>query len=217
VEVPLIRVAILDDHPVARWGVEHILERQPGVEVVCSAGSLAELERAAAAPDVVIVDLYLEGGRPSLQTVEALAARCRVLVMSASGRRADVLAALRAGADGYLTKLASDEAFLAGVERVAAGELFLSSQLADMLHADLGAAAAGGGPRLAPREEETLRYVAHGFTHAQTATRMGVSQATVETYIKRIRHKLGLGNKADLTRKAIELGQADAPDPGPPA
>lgn len=63
-------------------------------------------------------------------------------------------------------------------------------------------------PRLTPREEETLGYIARGFTHGQTARRMGVSRATVDTYVKRIRQKLCLGNKADLTRKAIQLGCA---------
>lgn len=221
--MPPIRIAIVDDHPVARWGVEHVFESHADVQVVCSVASVEELEAALAAPgvagvDVVVVDLYLTGDGPSLAVIERLAQRYRVLVMSASGRREDVLAAIRAGADGYLTKQAADDAFLAGVERVAAGELYLSSQLADLIHADLeveleAAAPAGDRPRLAPRERETLRYIAQGFTHAQAARRMGVSQATVETYIKRIRQKLRVGNKADLTRTAIELHEVSPASP----
>lgn len=72
-------------------------------------------------------------------------------------------------------------------------------------------------PQLTPREQETLGYIAHGFTHTQTARRMGVSQATVDTYVKRIRQKLCLGNKADLTRKAIELGCVDLGPPNGPS
>jgi DNA-binding NarL/FixJ family response regulator len=221
--MPPIRIAIVDDHPVARWGVEHVFESRGGVQVVCSVASIEELETALAAPgtggvDVVVVDLYLTGDGPALAAIEQLAQRHRVLVMSASARREDVLGAIRVGADGYLTKQAADDAFLAGVERVAAGELYLSSQLADLLHAGLdgeleAAAPAGNRPRLAPREQETLRYIAQGFTHAQAARRMGVSQATVETYIKRIRQKLRVGNKADLTRKAIELGEVSPAAP----
>jgi DNA-binding NarL/FixJ family response regulator len=208
----MIRVAIVDDHPVARWGVEHILESRPELRVVCSAGSLEELATSTAEVDVVILDLYLHGDRPALQAIRELTASRRVLVMSASTSRGDVLAALRAGADGYLSKQASDDAFIAGVRQVAAGGFYLSSQLADLLQADLERRdGTAGTVRLAPREEEALEYIARGFTHAQTARRMGVSQATIDTYVKRIRQKLGIGNKAELTRKAIELGRLDRP------
>jgi DNA-binding NarL/FixJ family response regulator len=209
----VVRIAIVDDHPVVRWGIEHVFRPHQDFEVICSTDSLAALDAAGVDPDVVILDLYLDPGRPALDAVQALSGRCRVLVISASGRPGDVVAAIRAGADGYLTKHADDDAFFTSVEQVARGNFYLSSHLADMLHAELERAgpsgATGEDPPLAPREEETLRYIAQGFTHAQTARRMGVSQATVETYVKRIRRKLNLGNKADLTRKAIELDQLD--------
>jgi DNA-binding NarL/FixJ family response regulator len=206
-ESTVIRVAIVDDHPVARWGIEHLFESCDHIQVVSSVSAVEELD---AAPQVVILDLYLRAGRPALAAIEALASCCRVLVMSASGRLDDVLAAIRAGASGYLTKDASEEAFVSGVQQVAAGGFYLSSRLADMLQADL-ARVDDQEPQLARREQETLRYIAHGFTHAQTARRMGVSPATVDTYVKRIRTKLGLGNKADLTRRAIELHRREPP------
>lgn len=201
----------MDDHPVARWGVEHLLAGCPGVEVACSVGSVAELEAADVDSHVVILDLYLSGDRPAVEVVGSLSARYRVLVMSASGRRADVLAAIRAGADGYLTKRSDAEMFIDAIGRVAAGGFYLSSRLADIVHADLQGRRhdAGDQYRLTVREEEALRYIAQGLTHAQAATRMGVQTTTVDTYIKRIRAKLGLGNKAELTRKAIELAQLD--------
>ena len=207
-----IRVAIVDDHPVARWGVEHILESWPDLWVVCSVGSLEELAASTAEVDVLILDLYLHGDGPALQAIRELTAHRRVLVMSASTSRGDVLAALRAGADGYLSKQASDDAFVAAVRQVAGGGFYLSSQLADMLQAGLERwDVTAGAVRLAPREEEALEYIARGFTHAQAARRMGVSPATIDTYVKRIRQKLGIGNKADLTRKAMELGRLDRP------
>lgn len=206
-----IRVAIVDDHPIARYGVEFILDGCAQVTVVCSAGSLGELRASAAEPDVLILDLYLnEPERLTVAAIAALATRCPVLIMSASGSRADVLAAIRAGAAGYLVKQATDAAFTEAVRTVAAGGFYLSPQLADIIDADLGSGGGGArAPRLAPREEEALRLIAQGFTQSQTATRMRVSPGTVDTYIKRIRKKLGPGNKADLTRRAIELGQLD--------
>jgi two-component system, NarL family, nitrate/nitrite response regulator NarL len=85
----------------------------------------------------------------------------------------------------------------------------MSSQLADILHAGLAtsappAAPSEARPDLSAREEQTLELIARGFTHAQVATRMGVRKATVDTYVERIRGKLQLGNKAELTRAALE-------------
>ncbi|MFF2939812.1 LuxR C-terminal-related transcriptional regulator [Streptomyces niveus] len=210
----MITVAVVDDHPIARHGVAHIFGALPDrpITTTASVGSLTELEAALAAvgpPDVIILDLYLGGGAPALDAVAALSAATRVLVMSASGLPADVLGVVRAGACGYVTKHCSAELFVAAVETVAAGGFSLSAELADILQAELtrGAPASGPvpqpGPRLSAREEETLSYVARGFTHAQTATRLGVRKTTVDTYVERIRAKLQVGNKAELTRAAM--------------
>jgi DNA-binding NarL/FixJ family response regulator len=205
----LIRLAIVDDHPIARYGVERIFDSCPQVTVACSVGSVGDLSVTGPGPDVIILDLYLDGPpRLTAVAIETLTARCPVLVMSASARTADVLAAIRAGAAGYLVKQATDDAFTEAVATVAAGGFYVSPQLADVIDAGMcqGAVTAA----LSPREQETLRYIAQGFTQAQTAVRMGVSPGTVDTYVKRIRAKLGAGNKADLTRRAVELGQLDA-------
>jgi DNA-binding NarL/FixJ family response regulator len=98
---------------------------------------------------------------------------------------------------------------VAAVHTVASGGFALSSQLADILQGELArvpaaAGAAAGTPGLSPREEEALDLIARGLTHAQAASRMGVSRATVDTYVERIRAKLHVGNKAELARAAIE-------------
>ncbi|MFF2847628.1 LuxR C-terminal-related transcriptional regulator [Streptomyces sp. NPDC058001] len=221
-DVGMINVAVVDDHPLARHGVAHILGTPPGsctsgeapadrsVNLSVSVGSLAELEEALTAgahPDVIIMDLYLDSDVPALDAIATLAATTRVMVMSASGRTADVLGAIRAGACGYVTKHCSAELFVSAVETVAAGGFSLSSELADILQAELtrvgGDPQGSGNPRLSAREEETLSYVARGFTHAQIATRLGVRKTTVDTYVERIRAKLQVGNKAELTRAAL--------------
>ena len=207
----MIRVVVIDDHPIARYGVATILGAAPDVEVVDSFTGAPP-----ALPDgvgVVLLDLYLNGETPCLPTITELADRVGVLVISASRSPGDVLAALQAGASGFLSKRADAEAVLAAVRAVAGGEFYLSAELADILQADLAAVTGppGGGKPAKPadvlsaREQEVLSLIARGFTHSQTATRLGVSASTVDTYVSRIRAKLGLGNKAQLALAALEL------------
>ena len=199
----MLRVAIVDDHPVARYGLAAILSAVEDMEIAATVAACAELpldESGAVAADLVILDLYLSGGTPALGDVTRLSAQRPVLVVSASRAPADVLAAMRAGASGYLTKHAARDAYVTAIRSVAGGGFYLSAQLADLLHAATGTPRQTG---LSPREQEALAYIARGFTHQQTATRMGVSKATVDTYIARIRTKLGLGNKAELALAAL--------------
>ncbi|WP_433430467.1 response regulator [Nonomuraea sp. CA-141351] len=219
-DTELIRVAIVDDHPIARRGVAAVLADTGGFDVLASVGSPTEFAAwvadAQTTPDVVILDLYhdvdpVQGGhRPGLDAVAALANATQVLVMSASGAPDDVLGAVRAGAKGYISKQAQPAQFATAVETVAAGGFWLSSQLADILQTLLTQPPPEPSQpqvKLSPREEQALDLIARGFTHAQTATRMGVSKGTVDTYVERIRAKLQVGNKAELIRAA--LGRLD--------
>ena len=202
-----MRVAVVDDHPVARYGLAAILDAAPDVQVVAAVddpGRLPGDARGAVAADVVIVDLYLADDVPALGVIAELSASTPVLVVSASQEPADVLAAMQAGASGYLTKRAAESHYLAALRTVHGGGFHLSAQLADLIQA----ATAGVGPaaaraQLSARERQVLTYIARGFTHQQAATRMGVSTATVNTYVVRIRAKLGLGNKAELALAAL--------------
>ncbi|MBV9452163.1 MAG: response regulator transcription factor [Streptosporangiaceae bacterium] len=202
----MIDVAIVDDHPIALRGLEAILRSQTGLRVCASAGVAAELSRVATV-DVAVVGLYLCGDGPALTDITAISVRCPVLVMSASGRPADVLAAIRAGARGYLTKQATEQGFTSATKAVAEGGFYLSASLAHIVQRDLSLPDRPARPALTTREEQALSYIARGLTHAQTASRMGISETTVNTHIERIRRKLGLGNKAELTRMAITLEQ----------
>jgi len=208
----LIQVAIVDDHPVARRGLQSILAEAGDIEISAAVATPAELGPGgpgAGRHDVIMLDLYHDGDQPCLDAIESLRQDHKVLVVSASGRPADVLGAIRAGACGYVTKLADPPMLIAAVHTVASGGFALSSQLADILQGELTAApaaaeVAAGTPALSAREEETLNLIAQGLTHAQAASRMGVSRATVDTYVERIRAKLHVGNKAELARAAIE-------------
>jgi two-component system, NarL family, nitrate/nitrite response regulator NarL len=206
----------VDDHPVARHGVAHIFDRCDHITIVSSTDSLAGIPDA----DVYLVDLYLGEGPVAVEAIAALAARNPVLVMSASARRQDVVSTLEAGASGFLTKASDAGAFIEGVETVAGGGFYLSSQLADIIDASARGAAAGSAlAALAPREREVLSYLAQGFTQEQAATRIGIGRSTVDTYVKRIRQKIGPGNRTTLIRRGIEGGHINpvTPQRGPTA
>jgi DNA-binding NarL/FixJ family response regulator len=207
----MIQVAIVDDHPLARRGIAAILGEAGDISVgpsTASPVSLLESAQQGMTADVVLLDLYHGTDEPCLPIIAELRNVVKVLVVSASARPADVLGAIRAGASGYVTKLSDPEMLVSAVRTVAAGGFALSAQLADILQSELSGAVTTARPvpsttPLSPREEQALTLIAQGFTHAQTATRMGVSPATVNTYVERIRAKLQVGNKAELTRAAL--------------
>ena len=203
----MLRVALVDDHPIALRGMRAVLRSVPDVEVVAAASAVAGLPRTgdgAVDADVVVMDLYLEDDRPALAVIEAVAAHRPVLVVSASRNPADVVAALRSGASGYVTKNAAEEVYAEAVHAAAGQGFFLSSELADLIDAELARdLPPRGRAELSPREHEVLAYVAQGFTHRQVARRMGISVTTVNTHVARIRVKLKLGNKAQLAVAAL--------------
>jgi DNA-binding NarL/FixJ family response regulator len=213
----MLRLAVVDDHPVARLGITALLADVGDLTVAASVATVAELPRDAQGrvdADLLLLDLYQADGRPALSAITELSGQLPVLVLSASRAPADVLAAMQAGACGYLTKQAGAEGYATAIRTVAAGGFYLSAQLADLIQAaTLGQPAARPTETLSPREQEALGYIARGFTHQQTATRMGVSKATVDTYIARIRTKLQLGNKAELALAALRhLPGMQSPD-----
>lgn len=207
----MLRVAIVDDHPVARYGVVKFIEELPDLTLAGAAAHPGDLPRTPDGVldfDVLVLDLYLNGDEPSIQQIAALSGGAPILVMSASRDPADVLAAIQAGAAGYLTKQAGPDAFATAVRAVASGEFYLSPQLADLIEAAAETRPQPPDrPTLSQREQETLSYIARGFTHQQTATRMGVATATVNTYVARIRSKLQVGNKAELALASMRYLQ----------
>ena len=211
-----LRVMIVDDHPIWREAIERDL-RDAGLVVVGVAGDGDQALRRipAARPDVVVLDLRL----PTLDGVETtrrIAAEhpgVRVLVLSASGEEQDVLAAIKAGATGYLVKSASREEMLEAVRRTAAGDAVFTPGLAGlvlgefrrMMSEDRGKDAETG-PRLTERETEILRLVAKGLSSRQIAERLVLSHRTVQNHTQNVLAKLQLHNRVELTRYAIEQG-----------
>lgn len=205
-----IRVMIVDDHPIWRGAVERDLT-SAGFDVVASVGDGESAVRLAAAarPDVVLMDLQL----PSMSGVQTTAElvrldpAIRVLMFSSSGEDADVLAAAKAGARGYLVKSAAAEEMVAAVRRTAAGEAVFSPGLAALVLGEYQRMSSGpAAPELTDRETEILRLVAKGLTARQIAERLVVSHRTVQNHVQNTLRKLQLHNRVELTRWAIERG-----------
>jgi len=200
-------VAIANDQPITRSGLELLATTIPGFTVTASVTSAAELDQPGAAYDVVVLDLQSgPDAGPSLKMVARMAEISRPLVISSWDRPPSLLAVIRAGAWGCITRQASHDTVTCGLNVVAAGGFFLCEQLVDRFRLELNRPLRADTHGLAPREVETLQLIAQGLTQGQIATRMGLSHATVNTYAKRIRAKLKVSNKAELTRIAIELG-----------
>jgi len=209
-----LRVMVVDDHPLWRDAVERDLAAA-GLTVVASAatGREALARLPAARPDVVVLDLQIP--EPDGVQVTAAAVRldppARVLILSASTDHGDVLAAVKAGATGYLVKSASREELLAAVRRVADGTPVFTPGLAGLVlgafqDAAVGSAGPGAEPQLTERETEVLRMVAKGLSYRQIAERLVISHRTVQNHVQNTLRKLQMHNRVELTRYAIERG-----------
>lgn len=200
----MFSVAIVDDQPVSRAGMERLVSEDPDLEVVASAGTVDELPPGAY--HLVIVDLPPRAATTTLGLITRVAAAGRPLVCASWEQPPTLLATIRAGARGCITRHTEQAAVRDALRIVAEGGFYLCPRLVDRFQAELSRQGDDDPSGLAPREIETLRWIALGYTHAQAARRMGLSEATVHTYAKRIRAKLNVNNKAELTRMAIELG-----------
>jgi DNA-binding NarL/FixJ family response regulator len=210
-------VMVVDDHPIWRdAGARDLAE--DGFEVVATADGVASARRRAEVvkPDVVVMDMQLSDGTGAQATVEVLAVSpsSRVLVLSASDERADVLEAVKAGATGYLVKSASKAELGAAVRATAAGRAVFTPGLAGLVlgeyrrmaqHQQAGPAGPVV-PSLTGRETEILRHVAKGLTAKQIAERLSLSHRTVENHVQATFRKLQVANRVELTRYAIEHG-----------
>ncbi|MFI5935011.1 LuxR C-terminal-related transcriptional regulator [Actinoplanes sp. NPDC051494] len=192
------------DQPVWRAGLEKLVADDPALRVGAAVGDLTDLP-ADAVYDLVVLDVA-KPDAAALELVIGAAPFGHLLVSADWTGRPGLMAAIRAGARGCVSRLAEQDAVREAMRVTAQGGFYLCPRLADRFPAELPGSPAEDQGGLAPREVETLRWIASGFTHAQIATRMGLSQATVNTYAKRIRAKLNANNKAELTRRAIELG-----------
>jgi DNA-binding NarL/FixJ family response regulator len=212
----MYQVAIVTDQPISRAGIEKLATDADGMRVVAAVESVTDLRPRPGGYDVIVLDVP----RLTVSGLKAVAMASVIgapLVSAVWNGAPSLPATIRAGAHGCLSRSAEQSDVHDAIRIVARGGFYLCPRLAARFRADLAGRIEDESGGLAPREIEALRWIALGFTHAQIATRMGLSRATINTYAKRIRTKLNVGNKADLTRMAIELGHLSDARPGHPA
>jgi two-component system, NarL family, response regulator len=202
---PPIRVLVVDDHAVVRDGLTAVLDYQPDIAVVGSAGDGDAAVRCyrELQPDVTLMDLAL----PGMDGVQAIAAIRRefpaasILVLTTYDGDESIYQALAKGARGYLLKDCATAELLAAVRAVAAGGSHLSAAAATRL-----AARATAGPGLSPREIEVLRGIAAGRTNRQIGLHLHIGEGTVKTHVLSIYDKLGVRDRTEAVLTAIRRG-----------
>jgi DNA-binding NarL/FixJ family response regulator len=207
------RVVLVDDHGLFRSGVRAELGRQ--VEVVGEADDVQPAIDliASVQPDVVLLDVHLPGGggQAVVQAIKASHPSVRFLALSASDAPEDVIAVIRAGARGYVTKTISTAELADAIRRVAACDAVFSHRLAGFVLDAFSAAPTEVKPSFDPeldqltsREREVLRLIAQGYTYKEIAGELYISVKTVESHVSSVLRKLQLSSRHQLTRWATE-------------
>jgi DNA-binding NarL/FixJ family response regulator len=215
-EAALPRVFLVDDHALIRSGIR--TELGSHVELVGEADQVEAaiemiIERT---PDVVLLDVHMPdgGGQAVLEAVIGVKPDVKFLALSVSDAAEDVIAIIRAGARGYVTKNIEGPELIEAITRIAAGDAVFSSRLAgfvlDAFASQNGAAEVAPPPfdpeldQLTTREREVLRLIARGYAYKEIATELNISIKTVESHVSAVLRKLQLSNRHQLTKWATE-------------
>ena len=207
----MIRLLIADDHPVVRAGLAGLLSDEPGFDVVAEASDGDEAVRLANAtqPDVVLMDLRMPGVDGVAATARIVGGEAgspppRVLILTTYESDDQILAAIEAGASGYLLKAAPQAEIVAGIRSVAAGQSALSPQVAVRLVERMRRPE----PEtvLTARELDVLRLVATGHSNKQIAAKLGIGESTVKTHLLKVFDKLGVADRTRAVTLAMERG-----------
>lgn len=224
--LPEIRVLIVDDHPFMRRGLAQTINDQPGMEVCAEAGSVAEALHVmeTCVPHLAVVDISL-GAESGIELIQAIRERwpsVKVLVSSMHDETLFAERALRAGALGFVNKGEPPDVFVAALQRVSSGQIYLSERMTnrmlDQVLTDKVEVSRSPIESLSNREIEVFEMIGKGLSTKQIAARLGLSPKTIETYREHIKQKLNLTNATELTRSAVqwvlEQGRQPAAEPG---
>lgn len=211
-EREVVRLLLVDDHPVMRAGVRSLLVSEPDLELVGEAedGLSAVRLTNELKPHVVLMDVSLPhlSGVEATRQIAALSPRSKVLGLSAHEDPAFARSLMSAGASGYALKRSACDELVRAIRSVAAGGIYIDPALASALESNDVAASDIGLPSasLSEREAEVIRMISRGHTSKEMAEKLGISPRTLETYKARAMSKLGLRTRADLIRYALRAG-----------
>ncbi|WP_026422459.1 response regulator [Actinokineospora inagensis] len=214
-EKRLVRVYLVDDHSMFRAGVRAELDTlTDDIEVIGEAGTVGEAVAGIGhlRPDVVLLDVHMPdgGGAEVLRQARKAYPEVVFLALSVSDAAEDVIAVIRAGARGYVTKTISSQELVTAVLRVAEGDAVFSPRLAGFVldaFADRPGAAPISDPELdllTPRERDVLRLLARGYAYKEIASELFISVKTVETHVSSVLRKTQLSNRYELSRWASD-------------
>jgi DNA-binding NarL/FixJ family response regulator len=203
----MIRVLLVDDHPVVREGVAAVLERERDIDIVGAAAALEEGIRLAAQlhPDIVLLDLRLPDADAADSVTRFAAGGRGVVIFTAHDADEDVFRAIRGGARGYLLKGSPAAEIAHAIRQVHAGESYLSPRIATKLVTSTTQRRPRTG-LLSPRERGVLRLIAAGLSNRQIAETLSISERTVKFHVTAILNKLGAENRAQAVALAAARG-----------
>lgn len=211
-----IRIVVVDDHTLFRRGLVALLAHEPSFTVVGEAGDAGEALRVVAhdQPDVVLLDNHLPGvrGIDAVQSLRQAAPAARVVMLTVSEDAADLGAALRAGASGYLLKTCESDELVTAVRRAHGGEAVIAANMTGKL-AEAFAPAQGCAPPgaeaaslLSPRERQVAAGIARGASNKQIARLLDIAETTVKIHVQSILRKLNLDSRVQIAVYASEHG-----------
>ncbi|MDE3088046.1 MAG: response regulator transcription factor [Chloroflexota bacterium] len=208
-----VRVLIVDDHPIVRQGVRSVLANHSDIQVVGEAENAATLFAIldALKPDVVLLDIRMPGqnGIEITQRLKHESPEIKIIILSTYDDEEFLFGALRAGAEGYLLKSASNEVLASAIRQVGRGERLLSQPLVGKVmreFQDLAREKTRADSGLSDQELEVLRMIASGATNKEIAERLFWSEVTVKRKVQDILEKMGVANRAQAVAEASKRG-----------
>ena len=205
-----IRIAVVDDHPIFRNGVSQTFRDSEDLELVATGASHQEAVEIArrATTDIILLDIQLPGGGlEAVRSITEMESAPKVVMLTASDDESNVLAALEAGASGYILKGVSANELIGAVRSIQGGETYVTPALAARMLRGIHKRPAPGAAEssvfvLTPREETILDCVAVGRTNKEIAIELSISEKTVKHYMTTIMHKLQVRNRVEAALKA---------------